>query len=291
MLAAAGGLAVVAGAAFLAGDRAMAGEIASDWVNGHAHRVRLIAGRGAPGTAGGASPAEGIVAGIEIELDPGWKTYWRHPGDAGGVPPTFDWSGSRNLAAAKVAFPSPKRMSDITGDVVGYKEAVVLPVRVTADDAGQPVTVAVSFAFGVCSDICVPAQADLSVEVPVGASGGLPEPLTEALAKVPRGTTEKLAGDPEIVRYEAVVEGSSPRLVVDVSFPGGQGHVDVFGEAPPGVHLPMAQRQSDADVSAGVVRFAFDLNDALDLAELRGQTITLTLVGEKGQSERTVRLP
>ena len=40
-------------------------------------------------------------AGLLIELDGLWKTYWRVPGDA-GIPPQLDWSGSQNAAAIDV---------------------------------------------------------------------------------------------------------------------------------------------------------------------------------------------
>ena len=46
------------------------------------------------------------VAGLTIRLAPGWKTYWRAPGDA-GIPPGFNWSGSSNVAGVRVQFPVP----------------------------------------------------------------------------------------------------------------------------------------------------------------------------------------
>src|SRR5436309_312013 len=82
---------------------------------------RLLAGNG--------------IAGVELQLPEGWKTYWRTPGDAGGVPPTFDWSKSDNLASVKVLYPAPKRFSDRAGDTVGYKGTVVFPVEVIPKDA------------------------------------------------------------------------------------------------------------------------------------------------------------
>src|SRR5207247_8452494 len=61
-----------------------------------------------------------------IAIPGGWKTYWRSPGDAGGVPPEFDWQGSENLAAARVKYPAPHRLhDDKAGDAVGYKDGVI----------------------------------------------------------------------------------------------------------------------------------------------------------------------
>ncbi|MCX8508161.1 MAG: protein-disulfide reductase DsbD family protein, partial [Rhodobacteraceae bacterium] len=36
------------------------------------------------------------MAALRLTMAPGWKTYWRAPGDA-GIPPRFDWTGSANL--------------------------------------------------------------------------------------------------------------------------------------------------------------------------------------------------
>ncbi len=68
-----------------------------------------------------------LRAGIEIKLQPGWKTYWRYPGDS-GVPPQFDFAGSENLASAEVLYPAPHSFKDEAGTSIGYKETVVFPV-------------------------------------------------------------------------------------------------------------------------------------------------------------------
>ena len=66
------------------------------WVEAQAARVRLLAG------ADPTLPGQSVLAGVEITMAEGWKTYWRNPGEA-GVPPNFDWSGSTNTASIKVA--------------------------------------------------------------------------------------------------------------------------------------------------------------------------------------------
>ena len=68
-----------------------------------------------------------LRAGIEIKMQPGWKTYWRYPGDS-GVPPAFDFSGSENLKTATVLYPAPHLFTDETGQSLGYKDAVIFPL-------------------------------------------------------------------------------------------------------------------------------------------------------------------
>src|SRR5208282_2413725 len=76
---------------------------ASAWDKDTHAAARLIAG-----SASKTSGATWLRAGVEIQLDPGWKTYWRAPGDS-GVPPTLDFSGSENVKSVTVLWPAPQR--------------------------------------------------------------------------------------------------------------------------------------------------------------------------------------
>ena len=157
------------GAALLAVARvsvsaAEAGELVAPWVEGFNNKVRLIAGKAGGGPAG-ATPQ--TYAGVEISMPSGWKTYWRNPGEAGGVPPEFDFSGSENLAKAEVLYPAPHRLVDPkAGENIGYKDHVTFPIAILAKDASKPVSIKVKATYGVCKDICVPAEAELSLDVP-----------------------------------------------------------------------------------------------------------------------------
>src|SRR5262245_41286607 len=74
---------------------AAAQELATSWQDNYNSRIRLvIANAGQPG-------APRFIAGVEIKLADGWKTYWRNPGE-GGLAPRFDWSASKNLGSAHV---------------------------------------------------------------------------------------------------------------------------------------------------------------------------------------------
>src|SRR3954453_14695134 len=130
-----------------------AGEAAS-WAQGHHSRARLISGVTA-------TPGD-FLAGIEIALDQGFKTYWRNPGES-GLPPAFDWSRSENVATAEVLWPAPTRFEDGGGVSYGYTGGVVLPVRGTPRDAAKPVRLALKLGLGVCKDICIPAHAELAL--------------------------------------------------------------------------------------------------------------------------------
>lgn len=246
------------------------GELASAWVAAPESQVRLIAGGGGK---------DALVAGVEMRLSPGWKTYWRNPGDAGGVPPYFDWSASRNVASAAVLYPAPKRYSDKAGDSIGYKEHLVLPVRVEAGERGGAVAVRLKLEYGICREICIPAEAQLALDVPAGGAGPLPPELAAALAKVPG---EGASGLPSLRKAESVLTGDKPHIVLEAVFAPGETHGDAFVEAPDGAYVPMARA---TDLPGGARRFEIDLaGGGADANDLKGKSLTVTLVGEKGQA-------
>jgi DsbC/DsbD-like thiol-disulfide interchange protein len=154
-----------------------AGPFDSDWSPGAKSRARLI--------------ADASGAGLEITLAPGAITYWRDPGEA-GVPPTFDFSGSQNLAKAEVAFPAPERIAEPDGSVAfGYRASVILPIVVTPADPGKPVRLSAHVNYAVCEKICLPARAQ--AEIVLGGPGASPfaSALTQARGQVP----ERVAAD------------------------------------------------------------------------------------------------
>ncbi len=243
--------------------------VASQWAQGHNSRARLIAGDG--------------VAGVELQLPEGWKTYWRNPGDAGGVPPSFDWSKSSNLAAAQVLYPAPKRFTDRSGDTIGYKGTVVFPVRLTPKDPTKPIDLRLTMDYGVCREICIPGEAALSLAVAPETGAGVPPEITDALNRVPAPEGKRRPNDPVLKAVRMEHAETKASLVLDADFPGGAEHADLFIEAPPGLYVPMPKKV--ADDGAGHATFEVDLSDGIDAKDLKDQELTATLISDKGQSE------
>lgn len=290
----AAGLASVLAA--LAAMPASADELASDWVEGHNVRTRLIAGADRDGRALAALarvlpvPAHPagkprMVAGVEVAIGDGWKTYWRNPGDAGGVPPSFDWTGSSNLARATVLYPAPHRMIDKTGTTIGYKSDVVFPVLVEAANPAEPVVLKLVFAFGICREICVPGESDHAVAIPADADG-VPEQIASALAAVPSRTPP--AGAPLLRKADVTLDGAAPRVLLHAEFPGGRTGADAFVIGPDGEYVPVPVKKSEG--AENTVTFEIDLTMGADVAALAGKPISVTLVSDHGHSEAEVVL-
>jgi DsbC/DsbD-like thiol-disulfide interchange protein len=226
-------------AVFLALPHLAHGQEASAWAEGHRSRVRLI--------AGGADTA-GRLAGVEIKLDSGFKTYWRNPGES-GLPPSFDWSKSVNVEAVEVLWPAPTRSTDASGISYGYHGGVVFPVRLRPRQPDRAVTLALRIDYGVCKDICIPARADLVLTLPQQASASLRPLIHKALARVPR--PQPLGGDGAmaILAVEPTVSDGKKVLVVHARVPKDDTG-NLFVEAPDGWYLAAGPERRPATAGA-----------------------------------------
>lgn len=252
-------------------------EVQSPWVTGMSSQTRLI---------GGVLPAEGqadtrrLVAGVEIKMPKGWKTYWRSPGDAGGIPPEFEFTRSQNLKSAKVLYPAPRRLTDKSGDVIGYADEVIFPIEIIPADAAKPVALELTANFGVCKNICVPVEANAQLEL--STDSGAPEAdLAAYLDRVPKPVTEALTSrQPSLQLWRVDTKGSPPSITVEIA--GGGASADAFLEAVDGSYVPQGR------VAAGegnVTKLGVDLSEGADLAALAGKPIRITIVGDEGAVE------
>jgi DsbC/DsbD-like thiol-disulfide interchange protein len=252
------------------------------WQKDHASRVRLIAGGSM--RAGGGSM---VLAAIELELDDGWKTYWRNPGSS-GVPPHLDWTASGNVADVTLLFPAPIRFRDREGDTIGYKSQVVLPLLITPKVAAEPIDLKLSMDYGVCKDVCIPVQSTLALRVPsIAASQPVPSEIAAALSHVPKAENAR-PGDPRLVSVQVALDGAAPAITLIVHAPAAKDDLDVFLEAPEGQWIPFVKRQGTS--ANGDTTFIVDLADGAEIPDLKGKMIRATLVAKSGQSEAMFRL-
>ncbi|MEL6374103.1 MAG: protein-disulfide reductase DsbD domain-containing protein [Pseudomonadota bacterium] len=264
---------------------------ASAWVTGPETKVRLI----------GFAPGQGgtLYAGLQIRMTPGWKTYWRAPGEGGGVPPLLTLNrGSRNIKRAVMLFPAPVRLADLEGDSIGYRDGVVLPVRIARHAVSRRARLDVDLFYGVCRDVCIPVQVRLAIDVPPGGvnSANVPERLAAALDALPKTVTRDRLPRLEGAR---LIEGPKRRLEVTALFAANAKAADLFALAPPGTYLPMARRGrvvvGPQRVGPGLrgkrVRFKIPLRGSVDLKTLYGQPLTFTLVSERGSTQQVWSFP
>jgi len=131
------------------------------------------------------------MAGLLIRLSPGWKTYWRAPGEA-GIPPRLQLRDRAGMLAADLHWPVPEVFHSNGMQSIGYSSDVVFPLELTLAEGTGALRLAGRIDLGVCHDICMPVSFDLRGTLP---AGGHPDPrIAAALADRPLTASEAGAG-------------------------------------------------------------------------------------------------
>jgi len=218
------------------------------------------------------------MAGIRIALAPGWKTYWRAPGE-GGVPTVLRLRSADGIDGMAIHWPRPEVFFTNGMRSIGYQDDVILPVEFAVNESGTHALEG-RLDLGVCLDVCMPVTLDLAgdllpdttrdrdiglalsdrpltaVEAGAGDVTCAVEPIADGLrvtvtAQVPStGNDETLVlehRDPMIWVSEASTrrEGSTVTGVADVV---------------PSDHGPFALNRSDLRVTVIGTRMAVDLD-------------------------------
>ena len=194
------------------------------WVGAGAVQARLVSAMDATG-----QEAAHKIA-LDLRLKDGWKTYWRTPGDA-GLPPQLDWSGSRNLASAQMAWPAPRRFTISGLENFGWEKEVALPIEVVLQRPGEDLSLRLALDLLVCSDICVPEHVDLALELPTGPA--MADPVGSLVVA---RAIDAVPGDGRLVGlYLDSIRVDGPRRLVIVAHADQRfENPDIIVEAPPG---------------------------------------------------------
>lgn len=231
-----------------------------------------------PGLAGarllpGWTDAQGNrIAALELELLPGWKTYWRNPGDS-GLPPSFDWEGSQNLDQVTFHWPAPEAIRSGGDLTLGYHDRLILPFTATPAQPDQPITLRASVDLGLCERICVPAF--LTLQAP--PAGDRPDPrIADALARQPRPAEGQASCE-----AQPIADGMRLR----VNLPVEQAQVaamEVIGQ--PDIWVSLAQIRHEFDGAWATADFVPPSGEPFDLDTSQ---VLITTIGPLGAQQLT----
>ena len=196
------------------------------------------------------------IYGLHIKLAPGWKTYWRVPGEA-GIPPLIKLEGT-GTGSVVIDYPLPIRIIDESGEAIGYHDEVVFILRPTpaVKDAK------LSAFFGVCKNICRPAKFEASLAEAVSDDSI----MRKFIARVPRAA--------DFISKASLI---ASELVLDVT----QKCDDIFIDGPDGLYF---RKPTITDALA-----KFKIDGLADGQSLRGEKLKITAsVNGKGLEQSTI---
>ena len=246
----------------------------SDTGHSSVRLVSAVTGTGQDGT---------VALGLEFQMKEGWKIYWRSPGDA-GFPPKPDWAGSSNVSSVDMQWPAPHRFEIFGMQTYGYSGEVIFPLQVRAETPGDPIRLSGKIDYLVCSDICIPGEAMVSIDVPAGPAK--PSAKVHAIGKY----ASLVPGAPEAAGFaieRAAVSGTQDDLALQVDLAGSDALVapDLFVEGPAGVFFgkPEVSLSDGGKLAHLALKGGGASPDVLS-----GQTLTLTVVDGQRSAQVTV---
>ncbi|QND52225.1 hypothetical protein HB779_10115 [Phyllobacterium sp. 628] len=236
----------------------------SEWTKTPGGSVRLIVDNPEKG-------ATEVRGAVQINLDPGWKTYWREPGDA-GVPPELALTQYGNIKSYSLGFPAPHRFEDGGSKWAGYKKSVALPVILTLTDPSKPAQLKGHAFLGICEAICIPVTAEFNIPIDNNPSDALTKTLvSDAFSALPEKASAAF-GIKSAVRKDDHVK-------VTVQLPENEPQADLFVAGESGVTFGMAKMKTREANSA-----VFSI-PVLTGKDKKSVTLNYTLVqGEKAVS-------
>ena len=267
-------LALLLFAAFELVNARIAEAAASAWLDHEQARLRLLAASDTAGEDGT------LRLGLHVELQPGWKIYWRSPGDA-GFPPSLDWSQSENLASTQLRWPAPHRFTLFGLQTFGYADEVVLPIDATLERPGEAATLRAEIRYLICEEICIPYDGKLSLDLPAGPQTPSRDAflIEQYRSQVP-GDGSRVGL--ELVQANLVARAAEPELQLVARSTIPFDAPDVLVEGPPGFLFGVPTVQLDDDKTEARFRVATSRNSLAE-GELEGKQLTLTVIdGKRG---------
>lgn len=249
--------------------------VSSEWVETEGGRIRITA---LPPTSDGV-----IRAILDVDLLPGWKTYWRDPGDA-GVPPSIQFEGSTNVGQSQLDFPPPERIDDGYSVWAGYTYPVAFPVTLTQNEAGATSVLEAQVFLGICKSICIPLQNNFSLAVePADKANSFERRIVDkAYAQIPEPSGNGFSV------LETSFSAQDQTLSVSVAHPKSTVDLELFLTGPSGWYFDIPKRIGGNDT---VSKFQIPVIDAPADTSLSGEPLQILVKSTERSMETILKVP
>jgi len=109
-----------------------------------------------------------LLLGLKFQLNPGWHTYWKNPGDA-GEGALVTWNLPKGFKASEILWPGPETIPVEPLMTFGYEDQITLLTTISASNTAIfPAILKVQVSWYTCKDICVPQEANLELTIESG---------------------------------------------------------------------------------------------------------------------------
>jgi thiol:disulfide interchange protein len=186
---------------------------------------------------GAIAPGQSFWVALELNIRDGWHTYWRNPGDSGQAT-TLKWQLPPGFMAGDIVWATPHRFEIPPLVNYGYAKHAVHLVNITAPrelSPGTPIVLSAKAAWLVCSDVCIPEEADLQLKLPVSSQAGAVDPADAALFTAARSqlpsaqlaaTTARIKGDQLVIALGKEWGATLPQIKSLAFFPYDEGSIE-----------------------------------------------------------------
>ena len=134
--------------------------LSSEWAVGETSKLRLI-------SPYSQNSSKNITIGLEYQMQPGWKTYWKSPGD-GGFAQNISWENSSNISDVKILWPTPIKFEILGLTSLGYQDNVTFPLEIEIENEFQDINLDLHINYLICKEICIPGDARIFLDIPAG---------------------------------------------------------------------------------------------------------------------------
>ena len=143
---------------------------------------------------------------IEINLDKGWHTYWKHPG-ANGFKPKISILSQKNISAFNVSWPHPKILGPDGYEYLGYDTSPSIPFEINKFDKDKFFKIKLELHYGVCKKICLVKNRVLKIEQNIKTSFSNSKKINIAFKGIPLDVTSSSS------KNKCTLESSSNNLI------------------------------------------------------------------------------
>ena len=114
-------------------------------------------------------PGGSFWVAVQLQMQDGWHTYWRNPGDS-GLETTIDWELPEGFSASEINWPYPERIAEPPMVIYGYHDTIYLLTKISVNKdvaADQSVFLKAKISWLECEAVCIPGGAEIEVGLEV----------------------------------------------------------------------------------------------------------------------------